>query len=187
MKSRLSFPLIFTLVFIGLLLAAIFFIPKHRKDIRDLSAHVNPFIGTGGHGHTYPGASLPFGMVQISPDTRLTGWDGCSGYHYTDTIIHGFSHTHLSGTGVSDYGDVLIMPVLGEPVFHNNSKDSTNMGYSSGFDKSSEKASPGYYSVHLNKPDVDAEFTCTKRTAFHKYHFNDTSKDIHFILDLAHR
>ncbi len=187
MKSRLSFPLIFTLVFIGLLIAAIFFIPKHRKDIRDLSAHVNPFIGTGGHGHTYPGASLPFGMVQISPDTRLTGWDGCSGYHYTDTIIHGFSHTHLSGTGVSDYGDVLIMPVLGEPVFHNNSKDSTNMGYSSGFDKSSEKASPGYYSVHLNKPDVDAEFTCTKRTAFHKYHFNDTSKDIHFILDLAHR
>src|SRR6056297_2388967 len=112
-------------------------------QVTEPAKYVNPFVGTDGHGHTYPGASLPFGMVQISPDTRLTGWDGCSGYHYTDTIIHGFSHTHLSGTGVSDYGDVLIMPVLGEPVFHNNSKDSTNMGYSSGFDKSSEKASPG--------------------------------------------
>src|ERR1700730_6423944 len=65
-------------------------------------AYVNPFIGTGGHGHTFPGATLPFGMVQLSPDTRLTGWDGCSGYHYSDTLIYGFSHTHLSGTGISD-------------------------------------------------------------------------------------
>ena len=67
---------------------------------------VNPFIGTGGHGHTYPGATMPFGMIQLSPDTRLEGWDGCSGYHYSDSVIYGFSHTHLSGTGVSDYGDI---------------------------------------------------------------------------------
>ncbi|MBM3455208.1 MAG: hypothetical protein FJX80_08680, partial [Bacteroidetes bacterium] len=74
------------------------------------SNFVNPFIGTGGHGHTYPGASAPFGMIQISPDTRYEGWDGCSGYHYDDSVIYGFSHTHLSGTGVPDYCDLLIVP-----------------------------------------------------------------------------
>ena len=76
---------------------------------------VDPFIGTGGHGHTYPGASSPFGMIQLSPDTRPDGWDGCSGYHYSDSIIFGFSHTHLSGTGVPDYCDLLIMPQSGKP------------------------------------------------------------------------
>ena len=75
-----------------------------------LHKEVNPWIGTGGHGHTYPGATSPFGMVQLSPDTRLEGWDGCGGYHDTDSVIYGFSHTHLQGTGVSDYGDILIMP-----------------------------------------------------------------------------
>ena len=79
-----------------------------QKD-QGLINYVNPFIGTGGHGHTYPGATMPFGMMQISPDTRSEGWDGCSGYHYTDEFIYGFSHTHLSGTGVSDYSDVLLM------------------------------------------------------------------------------
>src|SRR6187549_1055216 len=81
---------------------------------RDFSRYVNPFIGTAGHGHTFPGATMPFGMVQLSPDTRLTGWDGCSGYHYSDNIIYGFSHTHLSGTGISDYGDILFMPTVGQ-------------------------------------------------------------------------
>ena len=79
-----------------------------------LTGYVDPFVGTGGHGHTFPGASVPFGMVQLSPDTRLTGWDGCSGYHYSDDVVYGFSHTHLSGTGVSDYGDVLFMPTVGQ-------------------------------------------------------------------------
>src|SRR6202007_676107 len=75
---------------------------------------VNPFIGTGGHGHTFPGATVPFGMVQLSPDTRIDGsWDGCSGYHYSDSIIYGFSHTHLSGTGCSDFGDINLMPTVG--------------------------------------------------------------------------
>src|SRR4029079_7415836 len=77
--------------------------------------YVDPFIGTGGHGHTFPGAVLPFGMVQLSPDTRLQGWDGCSGYHYSDSVIYGFSHTHLSGTGVPDYCDTLMMPTVGDP------------------------------------------------------------------------
>src|SRR6188768_1309130 len=79
--------------------------------------YVNPFVGTGGHGHTFPGATMPFGMVQLSPDTRIDGsWDGCGGYHYSDSIIYGFSHTHLSGTGVSDWGDILLMPVVGVPT-----------------------------------------------------------------------
>ena len=81
----------------------------------DPARYVDPFIGTGGHGHTYPGATLPFGMLQLSPDTRLEGWDGCSGYHYSDEVVYGFSHTHLSGTGISDYGDILLMPTTGEP------------------------------------------------------------------------
>ena len=85
--------------------------------------YVDPFIGTGGHGHTYPGAILPFGMVQLGPDTRLTGWDGCSAYHYSDDIVYGFSHTHLSGTGCSDYGDVLFMPVSGEVQLTDRRKD----------------------------------------------------------------
>src|SRR3954471_10132746 len=80
----------------------------------DPAREVDPFIGTGGHGHTFPGPTLPFGMIQPGPDTRLTGWGGCSGYHHDDTFIHGFSHTHLSGTGVSDYGDVLLVPGIGE-------------------------------------------------------------------------
>ncbi|HKY28127.1 MAG TPA: hypothetical protein VJM12_09290, partial [Pyrinomonadaceae bacterium] len=81
---------------------------------QNLTRYVDPFIGTAGHGHTFPGATLPFGMVQLSPDSRLSGWDGCSGYHYSDRIIYGFSHTHLSGTGISDYGDILLMPTVGE-------------------------------------------------------------------------
>src|SRR5215217_1244020 len=100
---------------------------------KDYTKYVNPFIGTGGHGHTYPGPSLPFGMMQLSPDTRLTGWDGCSGYHYSDTVVYGFSHTHLSGTGIPDYGDILFMPTTGKPQF-------VNTQYASGFQKKNEKA-----------------------------------------------
>ncbi len=95
------------------LILAIFSINLYSQNI-NYSKYVNPFIGTGGHGHTYPGAQVPFGMVQLSPDTRLTGWDGCSGYHYSDSIIYGFSHTHLNGTGVPDYCDILLMPVSGQ-------------------------------------------------------------------------
>lgn len=91
------------------------------------------------HGSTFPGPTVPFGMVQLSPDTRLKGWDGCSGYHYSDKVIYGFSHTHLSGTGCSDYGDILLMPTVGKPKFgHKN--------YSSAFKKENEKSSAGYYS-----------------------------------------
>jgi len=80
----------------------------------NLVDHINPFIGTGGHGHTFPGASMPFGMVQLSPDTDIKGWDWCSGYHISDNSVMGFSHTHLSGTGAADYGDILLMPTTGQ-------------------------------------------------------------------------
>ena len=116
-----------------------------HKEQKFLTAYVNPFIGTGGHGHTYPGASSPFGMVQLSPDSRLEGWDGCGGYHYLDTIIYGFSHTHLSGTGVSDYGDILLMPTTGKLLLNNGADG--NPGYCSKFSHENEQAKAGYYQV----------------------------------------
>ncbi len=147
---------------------------------------VNPFIGTGGHGHTYPGATLPFGMVQLSPDTRLEGWDGCSCYHNTDSIIYGFSHTHLSGTGVADYGDILFMPIGKNVVFDNGYKKGVQYGYASVFKKSSEIASPGFYQVHLDKHDIDVRLTTTKRVGIHEYTYPD--KGIaNIIIDLEHR
>ncbi|MEO9021533.1 MAG: GH92 family glycosyl hydrolase [Ginsengibacter sp.] len=143
------------------------------------SKYVNPFIGTGGHGHTFPGAVLPHGMVQLSPDTRLEGWDGCSGYHYSDHYIYGFSHTHLSGTGVSDYGDILLMPMVGNP-----SPD--NKVYGSEFSHQNEKASAGYYSVKLDNGNILAELTATNRVGMHRYTF-PKSETANVILDLNHR
>src|SRR6201991_1750240 len=113
-------------------------LPLHVSAQRDLTRYVNPFIGTGGHGHTFPGAIGPFGMVQLSPDTRLTGWDGCSGYHYSGAIIYGFSHTHVSGTGISDYGDILLMPTVGEIYFNAKNGDATDRGYASRFSHRNE-------------------------------------------------
>lgn len=152
---------------------------NNHPETADPLAHVDPFIGTGGHGHTYPGATVPFGMVQLSPQTRLDGWDGCSGYHFTDSVIYGFAHTALSGTGVSDYGDILLMPVVGQPVFDKNN-------YSSPFDKNNEKAIAGYYSVRLKKHDVLAELTATERVGYHRYTF-PANAEANIIIDLEHR
>jgi predicted alpha-1,2-mannosidase len=142
--------------------------------------YVNPFIGTGGHGHTFPGATVPFGMVQLSPDTRIDGsWDGCGGYHYSDSVIYGFSHTHLSGTGVSDYGDILLMPLVNKSSF-------SNKEYSSVFSHSDETAEAGYYSVLIHNKKVKVELTASPRTGFHRYIFNETGTAT-IILDLEHR
>jgi predicted alpha-1,2-mannosidase len=142
--------------------------------------YVNPMIGTGGHGHTYPGATVPFGMVQLSPDTRIDGsWDGCSGYHYDDSVIFGFSHTHLNGTGCSDYGDIMLMPTMGEPIF--NPKE-----YSSTFSHQNEKATSGFYSVKLDKHNIDVRLTASTRVGFHEYTFNKAGL-ANIILDLNHR
>lgn len=142
--------------------------------------YVNPFIGTDFHGHTYPGATVPFGMVQLSPDTRLTGWDGCSGYHYSDRVIYGFSHTHLSGTGASDYGDILFAPVTGKSPIFENSK------YSSPFNKKNEQAKAGYYSVFLDKYKVKTELTTTARVGFHRYTYTKPNEPA-MVIDLSHR
>ena len=147
---------------------------------QNFQQYVNPFIGTGGTGHTFPGATVPFGMVQLSPDTRIDGsWEGCSGYHYSDDVIYGFSHTHLNGTGVSDYGDILLMPTMGEPSFDNKV-------YSSKFSHANEKASAGFYSVKLDKHNIDVRLTTSTRVGFHEYTFNESGA-ANIILDLNHR
>ena len=156
---------------------------ESRKKNQKLTEFVNPFIGTGGHGHTYPGATMPFGMMQLSPDTRLEGWDGCSGYHYSDNYIYGFSHTHLSGTGVSDYGDILLMPT--NTINFNNGSDG-KAGYRAHFSHDNEMAKPGYYKVHLDSTNIDVELTVSSRSGIHKYQF-PSSDNQYVILDLDHR
>lgn len=169
-----------------ILLVTLFFIPVFSFGQINLAKTVNPFIGTGGHGHTYPGAAYPFGMMQLSPDSRLTGWDGCGGYHYSDSIIYGFSHTHLSGTGVSDYGDLLIFPFTGDYLWENSFRKLRNEGYGSSFSHKNESANAGYYSVLLDDSQINVELTTTNRCGYHKYYFqeNDTKK---IIIDLEHR
>ncbi len=147
-------------------------------SVANPSIYVNPFIGTGGHGHTYPGAQVPFGFMQLSPDTRLTGWDGCSGYHYSDTLIYGFSHTHLSGTGCSDYGDILVMPT-------SQSGSPAKNAFASSFSHLNETASPGYYSVML-KNGILAELSATARSGIHSYAFPYGAK-ARLLVDLKHR
>ncbi|MCF8304369.1 MAG: GH92 family glycosyl hydrolase [Bacteroidales bacterium] len=157
-----------------------------KQEPKDPVDYVDPFIGTGGHGHTYPGASMPFGMVQLSPDTRLTGWDGCSGYHYSDDVIYGFSHTHLSGTGVGDYCDILLMPFTGEASLNNGYPDDYENGYGSRFSKKHERASAGFYQVTLDRYDVEVSLTATPRTGLHRYVFS-SNKQPRILLDLTHR
>jgi predicted alpha-1,2-mannosidase len=161
-------------------LIALAFLTTTFSQAQDYAKHANPFIGTGGHGHTFPGATVPYGMVQLSPDTRIDGsWDGCSGYHYSDNVIYGFSHTHLNGTGVSDYGDIMLMPTMGEPSFDNKV-------YASTFSHANEKASAGFYSVKLDKHNIDLRLTTSTRVGFHEYTFNKDGQ-ANIILDLNHR
>ena len=160
-----------------------------NSSSNNLSEYVNPFVGTGGHGHTFPGAASPFGMVQLSPDTRIDdSWDGCGGYHYDDSFIYGFSHTHLSGTGVSDYGDVLMMPTGGPrsimPSFNPNN-------YRSNYNHSSEVAEAGYYSVYLPTHEIKAELTVTPHVGIHRYTYYQSFDKSKFtakvLIDLNHR
>jgi predicted alpha-1,2-mannosidase len=150
-----------------------------------LTTLVDPFIGTGGHGHTYPGPSLPFGMIQPGPDTRTEGWDSCSGYHYSDSRIIGFSHTHLSGTGISDYNDILVMPTTGD-VKPDETRTDGLPAYSSTFSHSEEIAEPGYYAVTLRDYGIRAELTTTLRVGLHRYTFS-TGKPASVVIDLKHR
>lgn len=144
--------------------------------------YVNPFVGTGFHGHTYPGATLPFGAVQLSPDTRRGNWDACSGYHYSDSTILGFSHTHLSGTGCIDLGDVLLRPTS-MPVQLDGKSE--YIFQPARFSHKNEVATPGYYSVYLDDEGIKAELSATTRAGIHRYTFSD-GKEAAVVLDLAH-
>lgn len=152
---------------------------------QDLTKYVDPMIGTGGHGHTFPGAVVPFGMVQLSPDTGIEGWDWCSGYHYSDNSIMGFSHTHLSGTGAADLGDVMLMPTTGELKILPGTKANPDEGYRSRFSHDKENASPGYYNVFLDDYKINVELTATARAGFHKYTFPESNAS-NIIIDLKH-
>src|SRR4051812_47714700 len=138
------------------------------QQTRDYTRWVNPFIGTGGHGHTFPGATTPFGMVQLSPDTRGADWDGSSGYHYSDDVIYGFSHTHLSGTGIPDYCDVLLMPSLFD---EQKSPREDRLGFKvEHFSHADEAAVPGSYTVKM-RDGIAVELTATSRVGLHRYTF----------------
>jgi predicted alpha-1,2-mannosidase len=136
-----------------------------------LTEFVNPFIGTGYHGHTFPGAAYPFGQIQLSPDNGTQGWDWCSGYHYSDSIISGFSHLHLSGTGIGDLADVSFLPVTSDVVFREDEKNQDFVArYAAKFSHKNEFAEPGYYSVLMNN-GIKAEFTVSERAGVHRYTF----------------
>ncbi len=161
------------------LLLSFLFSSSHVFAQAKYARYVNPFIGTGGTGHTFPGAVVPFGMMQLSPDTRIDGsWEGCGGYYSPDSIIYGFTHTHLSGTGCSDYGDILIMPIT-------NSNHYKNKTYSSKYSHLKEKASAGFYQVRLDN-NIDVKLTATQRVGIHQYTFPkmDTAS---IVIDLMHR
>jgi predicted alpha-1,2-mannosidase len=142
--------------------------------------YVDPFIGTGGHGHTFPGVVLPYGMVQLSPDTRTQGWDACAGYYYADSTILGFSHRHLSGTGMTDFADILFTPFAGALPLSN---DSLQAYYPLSFSHQNEEAKPGYYRVAFDNK-IQAELTATTRAGYHKYTF--PTADAGIIIDLYH-
>lgn len=170
---------------IGLWLASAGFLSSCSESVTpsNYADYVNVFIGTGGHGHTFPGVSLPHGMVQLSPDTRLNGWDACSGYYYDDNTILGFSHTHLSGTGIGDYGDILFMPVVGQKPLVAGDIDSPDKGYRSHFSHDREEGRPGYYRVWLEDDAIDVELTATRRAGMHRYTF-PVGSDARLLIDM---
>jgi predicted alpha-1,2-mannosidase len=144
---------------------------KTISNTDDLITKVDPFIGTGGHGHTFPGATVPFGMIQVSPDNGISSWDWCSGYHYSDSIVAGFSHLHLSGTGIGDLADILFMPINKKVDLTVTATSRDSLPYKSGYSHKNETSKPGYYQVFLNDPKINVELTASQRTAFHKYTF----------------
>ncbi len=169
--------------FIFICSSILFFSCTHDKQYID---YVDLFIGTGAHGHTFPGATRPFGMVQLSPDNGVNGWDWCSGYHYSSSNIIGFSHTHLSGTGVGDLLDVLVMPTNKELVADTTQKGANFMqNYKSSFDHSDEGTAPGYYKVKLKDSGIKVELTASRRAGFHKYKFSNPEK-AKILFDLGH-
>ncbi|MBC5773125.1 glycoside hydrolase family 92 protein [Pontibacter sp. KCTC 32443] len=148
-----------------------------------LTQYVDPYIGTGYHGHVFMGANVPFGAVQLGPNNLTEGWDWCSGYHYSDSTIVGFSHTHLSGTGIGDLGDIAVMPTTGTLKLLKGTHKNPEKGFLSLYSHQEETAKPGYYAVKLQRYDIQAELTATERVGFHQYTFPETDQG-HIIFDL---
>lgn len=155
-----------------------------NNESNDLARYVDPFIGTGYHGHVFLGAHVPFGAVQVGPQNYVKGWDWCSGYHYSDSIVTGFSQLHLSGTGIGDLGDVLITPYTGELKTSPGTQDAPLAGYASLYSHSDETAQAGYYSVKMKRYDILVELTASERVAMHKYTFPETDQ-AHIAINLA--
>lgn len=153
------------------------------KPSLDLTQYVDPYIGTGFHGHVFLGANVPFGAVQLGPVNLSEGWDWCSGYHYSDSTIVGFSHTHLSGTGIGDLGDIALMPVIGDVKLAKGKVSDPSSGFVSLFSHKEEKVRPGFYSVNLKRYGIKAELTATERVGFHRYTF-PRSANANVIIDL---
>jgi predicted alpha-1,2-mannosidase len=155
-----------------------------KNKEKSVISYVDPFIGTGGHGHTYPGATVPFGMLQVNPLNGVSGWDWCSGYHYSDSIAVGFSHLSLSGTGIGDLADIIFMPINKEVDLSANPQSRDSISYKSSYSHQNEKASPGYYQVFLEDHHINVELTTSKRTANHKYTFKKGDKNS-VVIDLG--
>jgi len=158
---------------------------KQAEKTNNYVDYVDPIIGTDFHGHTFPGAALPGGMVQLSPDTGVEDWDWCSGYHYSDNSVMGFSHLHRSGMGAGDWGDILLMPTIGDIKVVPGSKENPDEGYRSRFSHDEEVASPGYYAVNLKDYSVKVELTVSERAGFHRYTF-PKSEVAHILVDVGH-
>ncbi|WP_184543461.1 GH92 family glycosyl hydrolase [Mucilaginibacter sp. FT3.2] len=163
------------------------FSQSHKKAAAatpvSFTKYVDPYIGTGFHGHVFVGANVPFGAVQLGPTNLSEGWDWCSGYHISDSTIVGFQHTHLSGTGIGDLGDISFMPTTGPIKTYKGGLKSMQSGYVSLFSHNDEVVKPGYYKVKLKRYDIGVELTASTRVGMHKYTF-PASKDAHIVIDL---
>ena len=164
-------------------LVLIALLPVFGMADTELTRYVDPYIGSGGHGHVFVGASVPFGAVQLGPSNFYQGWDWCSGYHYSDDILAGFSHLHLSGTGIADLGDILIMPYSGSFAATPGSRQQPDKGYASHYSHDRETVSPGYYRVYLDDYDIEVELTATERVGMHRYRLPE-DKSCHLAFDL---
>ncbi|MBB5619980.1 putative alpha-1,2-mannosidase [Pedobacter cryoconitis] len=169
----------------GLIFICSFIFSLNLSAQNKLSQYVNPIIGSDAHGHVFVGANVPFGAVQLGPTNIFEGWDWCSGYHYSSNTIVGFTHTHLSGTGIGDLNDVLIMPATGKVQLDKGTKTDQKNGYVSTFSHANEVAKPGYYSVILDKYKIKAELTASERVGFHRYTFPAKQDNPHVMLDLS--
>jgi predicted alpha-1,2-mannosidase len=182
-KNRSLFKRQLTVIVSCIAFMSVFGQGQQNYKMLNLTKHVDPYIGSSFHGHVFVGANVPFGAVQLGPVNRSEGWDWCSGYHYSDSTIVGFSHTHLSGTGIGDLGDILLMPATGTVKPRKGNVPNYRNGYLSLFSHKNESVKPGYYSVLLDRYNIKAELTATERVGFHRYTFPSTDS-AQIILDL---